>query len=222
MPEERKWDTLVIITHWTTAFCMIFLFVSGAGAGIVEELMGKKTAEAARFLHYYLGWALICAVAIRVMWGFVGDESARWSGIVRGFAEYPKQVSAEICFLVSGKDSDERKKWGHNPLAIPVYLLALFMFMAQAYTGLELWDHVLKESASLGYVSLDSASAASRDSGGLTSTERSAALPEKIHKLGLFWVPAFLIIHIGGMFMRRSRGERDVFAPMIPFRSRRR
>lgn len=234
MAEDRKWDAVVIITHWIVAFAAISLFFTGISFELVEELLGKDAERLLSVFHYYLGLVMILGASIRIAWGFVGDESVRWSRLLKEAPNYPKWLRAEIDFLLFGANPHDRKKAGHNPLAIPVYLAALAMFVIQAYTGLVMWEHFKKESAAKGFAHVTvwpkEASAESftyindDDShwdaevfvkGGDKEAE-DEDFYEDIHEFGLVWVPLFLIIHLGGMFAHRLRGDRNVFSPMIP------
>lgn len=44
--------------------------------------------------------------------------------------------------------------------------------------------------------------------------EKEETLGEEIHELGLFWVPIFLFMHLGGIFIHYLRGERDLLNGM--------
>lgn len=99
----RVWDPLVRLLHWTLA------------AGF----LGAFLLERPRDLHEALGWAAVAAVAIRLVWGFIGSRHARFASFVpspAGFFGYARDV-------VRGR---ERRFIGHNPAggAMVVALLA--------------------------------------------------------------------------------------------------
>lgn len=98
------WDPLVRLLHWTLA------------AGF----LGAYAIERPRDLHETLGWIAVAAVAVRLVWGFVGPRRAR-------FADFVPRPSA---FLAYGRDvlgGRERRHLGHNPAggAMVVALLAV-------------------------------------------------------------------------------------------------
>jgi cytochrome b len=44
--------------------------------------------------------------------------------------------------------------------------------------------------------------------------KKEETLGEEIHDLGLFWVPIFLVMHLGGIYIHYRRGERDLLKGM--------
>jgi len=45
-------------------------------------------------------------------------------------------------------------------------------------------------------------------------TKKEETLGEEIHDLGLYWVPLFLVLHLGGIYIHYRRGERDILREM--------
>lgn len=235
MSENRKWDTVTIIFHWLTAAAAALLLATGLGAEVIEESMGEASEKALMGVHFYVGWLLIVSVSARILWGFFGPENIRWSAMIRNAWRYPAWARAELVFLFVGHHTGERKKTGHNPLAVPVYLFALAMFFVQAGSGLLMSYGEKKESAASHSWSLVSPSPAhagegheyegheddKAESGGGAGREdgekEKHEFLEDVHELSVVWVPLFLALHLGGMFLHRARGERDVFRSMSPF-----
>jgi cytochrome b len=61
-------------------------------------------------LHRNAGFALLGVVIFRILWGFVGGSTARFSDFVRG----PRAIGAYVGELIRGRT--ERMVIGHNPL----------------------------------------------------------------------------------------------------------
>ena len=99
----RVWDPLVRLLHWTLA-------VGFLGAFLLER---------PRDLHEALGWAAVAAVAIRLVWGFIGSRHARFAS----FVPSPAGIFGYARDVVRGR---ERRFIGHNPAggAMVVALLA--------------------------------------------------------------------------------------------------
>lgn len=103
----RVWDPLVRIFHWmVVAGCALNLFVLEEG----------ETA------HRFVGYTVAAALAVRIVWGFVGTRHARFSDFLptpRRLAHYVRQL----------RRSAEPRMLGHNPAAA-VMMLALMALLA--------------------------------------------------------------------------------------------
>lgn len=89
----RVWDPLVRLFHWT--------LVAGVGTAFLTEDW--------RSLHRLVGYGVLAAVGVRVLWGVIGSPHARFTDFVRG----PREVLAYVLALREGR---EPRYLGHNPL----------------------------------------------------------------------------------------------------------
>lgn len=111
--EVRVWDIVVRLFHWTVVTgCVLNLF-------ILED--GKA-------LHRYVGYTIAAALAIRIVWGFVGTRYARFSD----FAPSPSRV---IAYLKAFRQGREPRMLGHNPAAAVMMLTLMFLLAATCLTG---------------------------------------------------------------------------------------
>lgn len=114
-PRSRRvkvWDPLVRLLHWSLAACVF-------GAFLVED---------GDFPHRVLGYAALGLVALRILWGFVGTEHARFRDWVRG----PRAVRAYLRERLAGRS---RRRLGHNPAAAAVMLVLLAGVVLVGVTG---------------------------------------------------------------------------------------
>ena len=128
----RVWDPLVRVFHWTLA----------------GSFLGAYALEDPRLLHETLGYVALAAVMIRIVWGFVGSEHARFADFVPG----PAGLLRYIRDALAGR---ERRYLGHNPAggAMVVVLLTMVIVLAvsgwmmttDAYFGVE-WLETLHET----------------------------------------------------------------------------
>jgi cytochrome b len=111
------WDLPTRLSHWAIALLVLAQFGSG--------LFGILPMDS----HLWCGYALLVALLFRIMWGFVGSRSARFSHFLRG----PGAVAAYARTLFSPQPS----RWpGHNPLGGWSIVLMLALALAQCVTGL--------------------------------------------------------------------------------------
>lgn len=111
------WDRLVRIFHWSLVLLFCLSYLSG---------------EEEHWIHSYSGYAIFTLISLRVVWGFIGSEHARFVDFV-----YSPHIVAR--YLVSLASGSPKRYLGHNPaggLMVITLLLALF---ATTLSGMKLY-----------------------------------------------------------------------------------
>ncbi len=112
--QVRIWDLPVRICHWGFVLLLPVLW---------------WTAENSEMRwHMRAGTLLLALVLFRILWGFVGSSTARFSGFVRG----PLAVIAYLRTIGKGGD----KTLGHNPAGGWSVMVLLLLMAAQTFSGL--------------------------------------------------------------------------------------
>lgn len=130
----KVWDPVVRLFHWTVALGCI------ANLTVLREV---------KSVHRGVGYVILAAVVLRIVWGFIGTPHARFSD----FAPGPRRLIGYLKALVRGR---EPRYVGHNP-AGAVMMLALiglvsfcgvtgWMMGLDAFWG-EAWLETLHETA---------------------------------------------------------------------------
>ena len=103
MTTVKVWDPIVRILHWSLAIAFLANFMNEGGDP----------------LHNWLGYAALLVIAVRLFWGIVGPQHARFSDWVRG----PRAVRHYLRERLAGRS---QRQLGHNPgaAAMMVALLA--------------------------------------------------------------------------------------------------
>jgi cytochrome b len=115
-PERvRVWDLPVRAFHWSLAALVVCSWVT-AEYGLLQ-------------LHLWSGLAILTLLLFRILWGFVGSTTARFSDFVRG----PAQAIAYLRALARG---ERVLHAGHNPAGGWMVLALLATLLMQAATGL--------------------------------------------------------------------------------------
>lgn len=108
------WDPLVRILHWTLALACI------ANLSVFRD---------ADELHEYFGYAALAVITIRILWGVIGSQHARFRHFVPG----PRRLLNYIVQLLRRR---EPRYLGHNPAgAVMMMMLGLLVVIA----GLSGW-----------------------------------------------------------------------------------
>lgn len=121
MSKVRVWDLPLRLFHWALAALVAILIVTG------------QTGGAAMQWHFLAGYGVLALLLFRVVWGFIGGRTARFTFFVRG----PGAIRSYL-----------RGQWqrnGHNPLGAWSVLAMLGMLLFQASVGLFSNDDIASE-----------------------------------------------------------------------------
>ena len=196
LPNEiRVWDPVVRIFHWSlvTAFTIAWL-----------------TGEEESRLHEFAGYVVIGLVLIRVVWGFVGTQYARF----RDFVYRPSTVLAYAKDMLTGKS---KRYLGHNPLGGMMIIALLLTLLAASITGLAVQGAeegtgpfaVITASASVTVPAAISKAVA--DDGGEGAGEAWKELHEFFANLSLLLVALHIAGVIVGSLVHRENLVRAMF-----------
>jgi cytochrome b len=122
----RAWDLPTRLFHWSLVVCIISSWVSYRYA----EVLGDYTLR----WHRWNGYAILVLIVFRVIWGFAGSSTSRWSA----FLAKPLATLAYAKDLLRGRD---RHFLGHNPLGTYMILGLLAVVGLQASLGLFTVEH---------------------------------------------------------------------------------
>lgn len=111
-PDIRVWDPLLRLTHWSFA--------------LIIPAMWWTAENSAWAWHRRLGLVLLGILVFRILWGFLGPETAR-------FASFVKVPGAVIAYL---RGSVAGSRIGHSPLAGWSTLALIAAMLAQVGMGL--------------------------------------------------------------------------------------
>jgi len=138
------WEWPVRMTHWCTAYAILFLaatgiymghpFLSSSGPAGSRFLMGW-----AKVIHFYAAIVFALSVVSRLIWMFLGNSFSRWDkfipvqrrrllGIVPTLRYYLFRLRQPPGFV------------GHNPLAGFTYSFVFLLFLTTITTGLALYS----------------------------------------------------------------------------------
>ena len=116
----RAWDLPTRLFHWALVLLMI-------GAYVTRMYMTDLT------WHIWNGYAILVLIVFRVLWGFVGSSTARFSS----FVYWPWTcVRYGLDFLLRRP----RQFLGHNPLGSLAVLAMLGLIGLQGVLGLMSYD----------------------------------------------------------------------------------
>jgi len=174
------WDLPIRLFHW--------LILTGVILSFVTAIIGGNLME----YHLLGGYAILVLLLFRLMWGFCGSRSARFSSFVKG----PAAVFSYTVVLLKKKTG--APFLGHNPLggwSIVAMLLVLFI---QVATGLFANDDILTEGPFYGWVS-----------------KETSDLLTWVHLINRFVLVTLIAVHIFAVFFYFFFKHENLIGPMI-------
>ena len=111
--EIKVWDPLIRTGHWLLATLVII-------AWFVDEPV---------WLHTWLGYIAIALILVRIVWGFVGPDYARFASFVRG----PRVTFRYFAELIR---FSSKRYLGHSPAGAAMIITLLIMIAVTAGTGM--------------------------------------------------------------------------------------
>lgn len=160
----KVWDGATRLYHWTQAGLFVALMASGkSGNGP----------------HIELGIVLLVLVIWRVIWGFVGSETSRFSSFIRS----PKQT----WHYVTGKMTAQL---GHNPLGAWMVVALVVSLLLQCLSGLALAG--LLDGLPMAHVWLN---------------DDVFVLLESLHLILANLLPALVALHLAAILVYKMRGK---------------
>ena len=176
----RLWDPALRTFHWLLAVLVIANWLLG------------KFGPAVMTLHFWLGYTIAALLVFRLVWGFFGPASARFTNFVRG----PRHVWGYLRHLHLRQPS----YWpGHNPMGAFSVLALLGVLGFQVYSGLVMDPD---DFINIGPF----ASEVSR------ATSRAAV---RWHNLGADLILWLVVLHIAVLLYYRFWKKEDLIRPMI-------
>ena len=132
--EYKVWDLPVRLFHWINFLTVISLIFMGMMMLYKKELgiTSLDAKIALKVIHVLIGYVFAANLFIRVIWGFVGNQYARWSSLMPGRGSLAEVRS----HLVSVSQGKNRQYVGHNPLGKFAVLAIFLLLLVIGTTGM--------------------------------------------------------------------------------------
>jgi len=179
----KIWDIPTRLFHWALVASLAFMWWSAEEGGLWMDW------------HVKVGVFVLALLLFRLIWGFVGSETARFSHFLRA----PQAAWQHLRALGSQQSAYHA---GHNPLGAWMVVALLCLVGAQATTGLFATDDILVEGPLYDYVSSAFA-------------DRMTGLHHQLFN-GLL---AFIAVHVLAVFYYLVRKHTNLIKPMVSGRA---
>lgn len=180
---RRVWDFPTRAFHWSLVILIGWEWAS-------SHLGGNWMTY-----HMWGGYAVLTLIIFRVLWGFIGSTTAKFSA----FLSSPKAMWRYLLALRTGRYNGSP---GHNPLggwAVAAFLLSLAV---QAGTGLFATDDILTAGPLNPLV-----------------RNRTADFLTLVHKVNFDILLGLIAVHVTAIALHRILGGKNLVTPMITGRA---
>lgn len=187
---ERIWDPLVRLTHWTIALAVVL-----NGFFIDDDALA----------HIWIGYVALALLALRLVWGLIGPENAR-------FSAFPPSLPAAARHLSDLLHGKHRRHRSHNPLGgLMVYALWT-MLAVVSLTGLMLGSAPFPQETER-YVQ----TAQFEDDARYENEDNEVI--EEIHAAAANLLLLLAALHVAGVFIESRLSGENLLRPMISGRN---
>lgn len=174
----KVWDPLVRVFHWTLVVAFFTAYLTEG------EVMP---------LHAYAGYLIAALVAVRLIWGFIGSEHARFRDFVRG----PRAVLGYLGELRRGR---EPRYVGHNPAGGVMIVLLLISLIVTSVLGLVVYG---------------AEEGAGPLAGWLAGAEGLGHTAEEVHGFFANFTLVLVGLHVAGVALESLRHRENLVRAMI-------
>ncbi|MAN80755.1 MAG: cytochrome B [Rhodospirillaceae bacterium] len=187
VPTAPAWDPVVRLTHWGIALAVVL------NGFVVED---------ESLIHIWVGYAAISFLVLRLIWGLIGTEDAR-------FTSFPPSLAAAKAHLSDLLAGRHRTYRSHNPLgALMVYALWGTLIVVVA-TGVVMASDPFPSSYGM---SGDSFTALFREYEGHRG---GSELIEDIHELAANTLLFLAVVHVGGVLLESRLSGVNLIRAMV-------
>jgi cytochrome b len=177
------WDPVVRIFHWTLVLAFLVAWLTE------DELMTP---------HVWAGYLIGALLAIRIAWGFIGTQYARFDNFVYS----PATIVDYIRKIYS---RNEPRYLGHNPAGGVMVVLLILSLAITVFSGIALYGNT------------DLAGPMA----GIFQGEQSADILEELHEFFANFTLFLVVLHVGGVvWASRAHKENLVSAMLTGYKKR--
>jgi cytochrome b len=189
--DVRVWDPFIRVFHWLLAAAVIIDWIT----------------DEPRWMHIWLGYLAAVLIVLRVVWGFVGPENARFASFVRGPAEVFGYLGALARF-------SSKRFLGHSPAGGAMIVALLFMVAVTAVTGF------VNQAQDLGTGPLSGVVAKVERPPRIPGQRRPPLMSKQVHETAANITLLLVVLHLGGVALASVAHKENLVASMLTGRKR--
>jgi cytochrome b len=189
--EVPVWDPYIRVSHWLLAAAIAIDWIT----------------DEPRWMHVWLGYLAAALVALRVLWGFVGTEHARFASFITG----PRAVVDYLAGLVRFSSP---RYLGHSPAGGAMIVALLVMIAATVGTGF------VNLAQDQGTGPLAAMVAKVERPPRVPGQRRPPLVSKQVHETVANITLVLVLLHVGGVALASFAHKENLVAAMITGRKR--
>lgn len=190
----RVWDPLVRIGHWVLV------------AGFATAYLTEGEPE---WLHVWAGYVIAGTVALRLLWGMIGPQRARFSDFVTG----PGRAVAYLRDLIAGR---AERHVGHSPAGGAMTVALLVMLGVTAIAGMGTLAAEEGGGPLAGFVAqMPEAEEAHTYSGDHDDDHGEDSAWKEVHEVAANLTLILILLHLGGVALASLQHRENLARSMV-------
>jgi cytochrome b len=198
----RVWDPLVRIGHWALVAAFFTAYFTE------EELLTQ---------HTWAGYVVAAVVLLRILWGFIGSEHARFRDFVRSPGE-------TLRYLREIATNRATRFIGHNPAGGAMVVALLLCLGITIWSGLEIYAieenagplaGLYSEGATVPELPPLVTSAYASDNGHDNDRESAEEFWEEIHEVFANLTLLLVLLHVAGVVVASISHRENLVKAML-------
>ncbi|MDY6943887.1 MAG: cytochrome b/b6 domain-containing protein [Pseudomonadota bacterium] len=204
--EITVWDKFIRLFHWSLVVLVITSYFSG---------------EEEHWIHPYSGYAIVSLLFLRIVWGFVGSQHAKFSDFIYS----PKTI---LTYTVSVLKGQPKRYLGHNPLGGLMVLALLLTLLTVTFSGMKLYaveegkgplaQNIGTPLVTQAYADEDEDDEYEDDE--KDEDEEPEEFWEEVHEASVSFLLLLIALHITGVIFASVQHEESLIKAMITGKKR--
>jgi len=200
----RVWDPLVRIGHW--------LLVAGF-------FVAYFTEDELLPVHVWAGYLVGAILIIRILWGFIGSDYAR-------FSNFLYSPAASLGYLIELLRHRARRYLGHSPAGGAMVLLLLASLVATTWSGLMVYAYEEQAGPLVSLIAADADAGPQLDPQTYADEDSDSAFEEQedfweeLHEFSANLTLFLVFLHVAGVLLASRAHRENLVGAMITGRKR--
>ncbi|MCL1125025.1 cytochrome b/b6 domain-containing protein [Shewanella surugensis] len=216
------WDLPSRIFHWVNLLLVVLLLFVGLIMLFKPELgiTGLAAKIKLKELHIVIGYGFAINLAMRLLWGFIGNKFARWGTLFFNKEDLKQYINAM-------KNNNTPQYIGHNPFGKIAIILILLTLLIISITGLiragtdvyyPPFGGITQEY--IAQKNVDPASIKPYDKTGVDDKKYAVLSPYKglagkVHLYSVYFLILLILLHVVGVVLAEIKHQPGIVSAMI-------
>jgi len=192
--ELEVWDPLLRCLHWWNATMLLVQLSTGTLFILGEDRTAGDGPGTLEQIHAFAGYAFAAGLMTRVLWLFIGPDTATWRDMLP-ISSRQRQLAVATLRSYAGVLRQRAPTWfGHNPLAAFAYLALFLVAATQVGLGVTLLN--------------------------MPAADRETTTVLDFHEIGYFLLMGYVVLHLSAVIVHQFIERRPLVQAMITGRKR--